>query len=100
MEQIKIEMPLVSKCEIKNCGYNVENNCHAKAITIGDELAPSCDTFFSNSIHSRETQRIAGVGACKITNCQFNDDFECLANSISIGEARGNINCLTFSARS
>ena len=100
MRQVKIEMPIITKCEVIRCGYNVNSNCHAKAITIGDEVNPSCDTFFLNSIHSRETLRIAGVGACKINSCQYNDDFECTANSISVGEARGKINCLTFSVKS
>lgn len=99
MGKVTIEMPMVSKCDIKNCGYNVNNNCHAKAITVGDGTNPGCDTFFENSTHNRETKRIAGVGACKVSSCQFNNDFECGADSVSVGHTDGKINCLTFKER-
>ena len=100
MGQVLTEMQMVSKCDIKNCGYNVSNNCHAKAITIGDDENPGCDTFFQTKSHSRELKRIAGVGACKISGCQYNNDFECTADSVSVGIADGKINCLTFSSKS
>lgn len=100
MAQVTNEMPVVSKCEIRNCSYNVNNNCHAKAITIGDESNPGCDTFFDTATHNRETKRMAGVGACKVSECQYNDDFECTAESISVGVAKGKINCLTFASKS
>lgn len=100
MQQITIEMPVVSKCQISQCGYNVNHNCHAKAITIGDSMNPGCDTYMSASSHNRETKRIAGVGACKVGTCRFNEDYECSAESISVGMNGKLINCLTYSPRS
>lgn len=96
MEKITIEMPRVSKCDINQCGYNVNQKCHAKAITVGDFLNPACDTFLDVNRHNRETQRIAGVGACKVANCQYNDDFECTAESIAVGKVKQKIYCLTY----
>ncbi|MGZ3693897.1 MAG: DUF1540 domain-containing protein [Bdellovibrionota bacterium] len=99
MKKITIEMPIVSKCQINQCGYNVSNNCHAKAITIGDSTNPGCDTYMNSGSHNRETRRIAGVGACKVSSCKFNEDFECSAENISVGLNGKKINCLTYSPR-
>ena len=96
MEKIVIEMPLVSQCDAKECGYNIGNNCHAKAITIGDYVNPGCDTYFNEKIHNKETKRVAGVGACKVDACKFNSDFECVADNIAIGMIKKNVTCLTF----
>lgn len=97
MKKTTIEMPPVSQCDVSRCGYNVNNNCHAKAITIGDNSNPGCDTFFEASKHNKEIKRIAGVGACKVNTCKFNNDFECTAENIIVGLSKQKINCLTFS---
>lgn len=89
-------MSQISKCSMKDCGYNVNENCHAKAITVGDYSNPGCDTYFANQFHVKETQLSAGVGACKVETCQFNKDFECTSESISVGMKKGKVNCLTF----
>ncbi len=96
MNKITIEMPIVSKCEVDHCGYNLNQICHAKAITIGDNSNPGCDTFFLTEGHSKETKRHAGVGACKVNLCQYNKDFECNASTINVGFTQNKINCLTF----
>lgn len=95
MTELKIEMPLVKKCDVENCAYNTDKKCHAKAITIGDKSNPQCDTFFEHTSHSN-VNRHAGVGACKVESCHFNKDFECTANEIAVGEIAGKVNCLTF----
>ena len=99
MGQVNNEMPMVSKCEINQCVYNLNNNCHAKAITVGDDINPACDTFFEAKRHNREAKRVAGVGACKISICKYNNDFECSADSIQVGKASDGIKCLTFEAK-
>ena len=97
---VKIEMPSVSNCLINQCAYNLNNNCHAKAITIGDNSNPACDTYFEAKLHSREDQRVAGVGACKISICKNNNDLECMAESITVGRVSDEVKCLTFRAKS
>lgn len=96
MEKLTIEMPKVKKCEVNECGFNVDDNCHAKAITIGDYSNPGCDTFMDTDQHTHESVRIAGVGACKVSGCKFNDDYECMAQNIAVGFNQGKVNCLTF----
>jgi len=99
MMTITIEMPSVSDCSAEECAYNTDNQCHARAITVGDGAHPGCDTFFHASAHNRETRRIAGVGACKVTGCLYNEDYECQSDSISVGQQGGSIQCLTYSAK-
>lgn len=97
--KITNEMSPVRTCAATRCTYNVNQNCHAKAVTIGDLKNPGCDTFFDTTGHTKETRRIAGVGACKVAACKFNDDFECTADTISVGFAGTKVNCITFAAR-
>lgn len=96
MEKVTIEMPKVSQCSVSECGFNVDSNCHAKAITVGDFQNPGCDTFMSSDKHTQETVRIAGVGACKVSSCKYNEDFECAAENIVVGFKQEKVNCLTF----
>lgn len=93
-------MPTVSQCTVEQCAYNLDNICHAKAITIGDSANPNCDTFFMAHQHSKETKRIAGVGACKVGVCEFNNDFECTLENIIVGFSGQKINCLNFIKKS
>lgn len=97
--KMTIDMPLVSQCAIGECAYNVDNTCHARAITIGDGIHPGCDTFLGALPHTREGKRAAGVGACKVTACTHNDDYECMAEQIAVGYLAEKINCLTYSPR-
>jgi len=96
---ITVEMPAVSGCSATECAYNIDAQCHARAITIGDGLHPGCDTYFKTSGHTNGRDMHAGVGACKVTTCSYNDDFECAADSINVGVTGGSVNCLTFSPR-
>ncbi|MDV6345815.1 DUF1540 domain-containing protein [Nitrosomonas sp. Is37] len=99
MKTITIETPLVSECSVIECAYNLKRNCHARAITIGDGVHPSCDTFFINKNHTKAAMRAAGVGACKVAACKFNDDFECMTENIQVGRSTDEISCLTFAMR-
>ena len=99
MNKITLEMPMVTKCMASECSYNVNSNCHARAITIGDSVRPGCDTFLKGPRHIAHAQRIAGIGACKIANCKFNDDLECVADNIQVGMIQSAANCTTFALR-
>ena len=99
MKNIVVEMPLVSRCDVSRCSYNVNNNCHAKAITVGDSTNPACDTFIDASKHTKETKRLAGVGACKVSGCEYNEDFECVAENIAVTSSKQDTKCRTFAAR-
>ena len=99
MNEMKIEMPLISQCTVESCSYNVNHGCHAKAITIGDLDNPGCDTYFNGHEHCTEKTRTAGVGACKVSACQHNSDFECSAATIKVGFSNENIQCLTYKTK-
>lgn len=93
-----IEMPDVAACDVKDCAYNKDDACHARAITVGHGVHPGCDTFFVSPEHIRRKEK-AGVGACKVSSCKHNDDFECQANAIRVGRREENVECLTFDPR-
>lgn len=95
--EMTIDMPMVSECMVNECAYNTENNCHARAITIGDGTNPGCDTFMNSSQHTKATGQRAGVGACKVMGCSNNEDFECMAPTINVGMLGQDVDCLTFS---
>lgn len=97
--KITIDMPIVANCMVRECAYNVDESCYARAITIGDGLHPGCDTFFGASTHSRIHSARAGVGACKVMACQYNDDLECQAETIQVAGSGTDVRCMTYSAR-
>lgn len=97
--KINIEVPAVTQCEVEECSYNVQQKCHAKAITIGDGDSPHCDTLFCGAPAVNGTSIQAGVGACKVSSCSYNEDLECSAESIRVGLLDDSVNCLTYAMR-
>jgi hypothetical protein len=94
--RITIDMPSVLACEATRCAYNVDQSCHARAITVGDGSHPACDTFFPANEHTHRADN-AGVGACKVSSCRYNDDLECSASGVRVGIHQGHADCVTFS---
>lgn len=92
-------MPNIAACDVTNCAYNTDGNCHARAITVGDGAHAACDTYFPSSGHTRQALRIAGVGACKVTGCAHNADFECQAPAIRVGHHQQHADCMTYEER-
>ena len=97
--EIMINMPLIKKCDVNECVYNVKSSCHAKAITIGDGFQPGCDTFMKATGHIKNSSANAGVGACKVSGCSYNADFECSAESINVSQQGGMVHCMTYMPR-
>ena len=96
MKKLFIEMPTVSRCLATECAYNVKEDCHARAITVGNSLHAGCDTFFPGADHTNAVHRTAGVGACKSQACQFNEDFECMADHVTVAHKGREVNCMTY----
>lgn len=96
--RITIEVPSVLSCEATHCAYNVDKNCHAPAITVGDGAHPSCDTFLPSSTHTASAAT-AGVGACKVSACHYNQDLTCSASGVHIGRHDEHADCFTFEPR-
>lgn len=99
MKTMTIELPLVTQCKISECAYNVGDNCHARAITIGDGVHPGCDTYFKGKSHIHKAERTAGIGACKVAGCKFNDDLECMTDAVKVGMVKNQVSCMTYMAR-
>lgn len=99
MKNICIEMPSVSRCLAIQCAYNIDEDCHARAITVGDGVHAGCDTFYAGSEHTSAVHRTAGVGACKCSQCQYNEDLECVAESITVAPRGKDVNCVTYTPR-
>jgi len=96
--KMTIDMPYVDSCTVSDCGYNKDDKCHARAITIGDGVHPGCDTAFLGSSRHTRANNTAGVGACKVTGCAFNNDLECSADSITVSMQDNSVQCMTFQA--
>ena len=91
-----MEMSKVSKCDVTDCAYNMNDACHAMAITIGDTVTPRCDTFCQSTIAGGDAGCFASVGACKVFGCTYNRHLECQAPEICVGYKGTEPDCLTF----
>ena len=97
--KISIEVPGVLACEATLCAYNLEQSCHARAITIGNGVHPACDTFFPSGQHTQGDGQPAGVGACKVSGCSHNESLECTAEGIRVVPHEGHADCQTYAPR-
>lgn len=97
--RITLEISDVRACAVQSCAYNVDERCHARAITVGDGIHPACDTFFASNLHTKDTRHMAGVGACKVVGCRHNADLECSAEAIHVGFHGSHADCMTFAPR-
>ena len=91
------EMPPVSKCDVTNCFYNRELQCHAPAINVGGDH-PICDTFIPQGQHINRLAT-AAVGACHVNACEHNKDLTCHANGIVVAWHAEHADCGTFEAK-
>ena len=94
-----MEMTLVRECPAEECSYNTDHQCHALAITIGDDANPMCDTFCQTPSKGGDMNATAGVGACKVSCCSHNQSLECNCSEIKMGYNGGEIDCMDFKAR-
>jgi hypothetical protein len=97
--KMTIDMPYVETCTVSGCGYNKDEKCHARAITIGDGVHPGCDTSFLGAPGHTHENNLAGVGACKVMGCSFNSDLECGADRIAVSMKGDSVQCMTYQAR-
>jgi len=95
-----MKMPKVLNCDAKECAYNMDNQCHAMAITVGDmEECPLCDTAVKSEKKAGISDMDAGVGACKVDVCQFNESLECTAKGINVKLHSVHAECATFKSK-
>ncbi len=92
-----MDMPKIERCRVTECCYNMDEMCHAGAITVGDGGDhPACDTYCDLGTKGGDRSIIGMVGACKVSECRYNDSLECTASGITVGRAQDEADCLTF----
>ena len=95
-----MDMPSVKRCDAEECAYNKGRQCHALAITVGDEMHPRCDTFCAYSFKGGDSTQVGRVGACKVSDCTYNEKLECSASSIYVGpHMQKDFDCKTYEKR-
>jgi hypothetical protein len=92
-----MKMPMILDCNMNECAYNINEACHAMAITVGG-AAPTCDTFVRKSHKGGVLDTTGSVGACKEDKCKFNDSLECTASGIHVSIHADHAECDTFSS--
>ncbi len=93
-----ISMPKITSCDMTDCSYNKNKECHTMAITVGGSH-PMCDTYLKAAMRGGAADMIGGVGACKVDDCKFNDALECSASGINVGVHSGHADCVTYAPR-
>lgn len=91
-------MPQVKNCTVCECFYNLDEICHANAITVGSDH-PKCDTYIGDPDHHGTPADTGRVGACKQSDCRFNAERSCGAGSINVDCHEDHGDCVTFEAR-
>lgn len=95
-----MSMSKIKACEVSDCSYNRNKECHAMAITVGGpETCACCDTYLHAPKKGGVADMTGGVGACKVDSCKFNTSFECSAPGITVGLHHGHADCKTFASR-
>lgn len=93
-----METAKVAKCKISECAYNINDLCHAMAITVGDGSGPVCHTFcqFIMKGKATNTDTMACVGACRVSSCIYNAGLECQAPEVLVDYKEQQPQCLIF----
>ena len=86
----------IIECEVNECAYNVDYQCHTPAITVGGTIDHKCDTFLNSTMKGGFPETHGMVGACKADSCCYNKSFECSAPGIKVGHHGNDIDCLTY----
>jgi hypothetical protein len=94
-----MEMPLVLSCDMTDCDYNRNEQCHAMAVTIGDSDNPMCDTFWvteGKKAKAGDPKQSGRIGACRMSQCIYNERLQCMSGSITVGQKEQNPMCRTY----
>lgn len=92
-------MSKISGCDVTDCSYNMNNQCHTMAITVGNSECAYCDTYTKMNRKGGSSEIIGGVGACRESDCSYNESLECNAGSIRVGMHSGHADCTTYKKR-
>ncbi len=94
-----VQTPKVLDCNVTECSYNSNKQCHAVAITVGDSTCAMCDTYFKSSQKGGAMEVTGSVGACKEADCRHNKSLECSAPGIHVSNHMDHADCSTYARR-
>lgn len=94
-----MNMPKVLTCMASECCYNVQNVCHALAISVGDAALPRCNSYCQGACKGGDSGAIAGVGGCRLAHCLHNRNLLCHAPAINLARSGKEITCQLFRLR-
>ncbi len=94
-----MDVPKIGHCDAENCAYNRDKQCHAIAITVGDQTHPKCDTFMESPHKGGDSSATGTVGACKVSICEYNEMLECHAPQIEVDLHNHAAECATFQSK-
>ncbi len=95
---MRTEMSKVTSCNVKDCSYNNDVLCGARAINVGGSGA-ICNAFVHMNVKCAGEEIESGVGACKMNDCRYNDCLICSAPGVDIGMNGSQAMCNTFAVR-
>ncbi|KCZ70848.1 protein of unknown function (DUF1540) [Candidatus Methanoperedens nitroreducens] len=93
-----MEISSIASCDMTACSYNMKNQCHTFAITVGAHA--ECDTLYYRAKRQGGIEETEGkIGACIASECKFNERLECQAGRIDVGSHEAHADCKTFEPR-
>ena len=92
-------MSKIDGCDVIDCAYNMDRQCHTPAITVGDGKCAMCDTYTKADRKGGASDVIGGVGACRDSDCIHNLALECNAGNIHVGFHQNHADCETYTRR-
>ena len=93
-----MEISDIDSCDMTSCSYNMRNQCHTFAISVGPHA--ECDTFYYRAEDQGGFEETTGkIGACVASNCKFNEQLECKAGNIDVGSHKAHADCRTYEPR-
>jgi hypothetical protein len=91
--------PSIVKCDVLQCAYNINQQCHTPAITVGS-MCPKCESFTKGLDKGGDVNVSGSVGSCHESDCKFNQSLECSSpGGISVGSHMWHADCKTYSKR-
>ena len=97
LEEPKMNMSAISKCNMSTCAYNKDDSCHTLGITVGPHS--ECNTYVHASARGGFPEIKGGIGACTASGCKFNSKLECHAPKVDIAVDEKHADCQTFQAK-
>lgn len=89
-----IDSGLVLACNVEQCSWWRNRECHAMNISVGD-MHPTCDRYTTAAVDQQDSE-LPQVDNCLVQQCKYNDANGCVAPGITVGHHAEHADCETF----